>query len=83
VKKGRPPKPSRGAKFEVTLAAESVVLLRRLAQRGIYGRSAPEVGGRFIEQALQAFVNEPRFNLDELSKVAARQAKTTDKESKQ
>jgi len=57
----RPPNPSRGEKFEVTLASQSVDLLRQLAGRGIYGRTPAEVGGRFIEQALKEFVSPPRL----------------------
>jgi len=57
----RPPNPSRGERFEVTLSAQSIVLLRQLATRGLYGRSPAEVGGRFIEQALQQFVQTPRL----------------------
>jgi hypothetical protein len=67
VKKGRPRKPSRGLRFEVTLAPESISLLRRLARRGVYGRSAAEVGGRFIEQALQAFVEQPKYRWEDLA----------------
>jgi hypothetical protein len=48
------------------LARESIVLLQRLAKRGIYGRSAPEVGGRFIEQALREFVETPKFRFEDL-----------------
>lgn len=57
----RPKSTSPGAKFEVTLAAQSVQLLRELAKRGIYGRTPAEVGGRFIEQALQQFVKAPKL----------------------
>jgi hypothetical protein len=48
-------------KFEVTLAGQSVDMLKKLATRGIYGRTPAEVGGRFIEQALQQFVDIPRL----------------------
>lgn len=57
----RPKSSSPGTKFEVTLAAQSVDLLRELATRGIYGRSPAEVGGRFIEQVLQQFVEAPKL----------------------
>jgi hypothetical protein len=58
----RPKNPARGVKFEVTLAAQSVTILQQLATRGIYGRTAAEVGGRFIEHALKEFVEPPKFN---------------------
>lgn len=52
---------SPGVKFEVTLSGQSVDMLKELATRGIYGRTAPEVGGRFIELALQQFVETPKL----------------------
>jgi hypothetical protein len=52
---------SPGIKFEVTLAEQSVDLIEELARRGIYGRTPAEVGGRFIEQALQQFVEAPKM----------------------
>lgn len=52
---------SPGTKFEVTLAKQSVDLIEELAKRGIYGRTPAEVGGRFIEQALQQFVERPKL----------------------
>ena len=62
VEMPRPPNPSRGERFEVTLSAQSINLLRQLATRGLYGRTPAEVGGRFIEQALQQFVQPPRLS---------------------
>jgi len=58
----RPKNSSPGVKFEVTLATQSIELLKELAKRGIYGRTSAEVGGRFIEQALQQFVDIPKFD---------------------
>lgn len=52
---------SPGNKFEVTLAKQSVDMIEELAKRGIYGRTPAEVGGRFIEQALQQFVDPPKL----------------------
>ena len=52
---------SPGNKFEVTLAKQSIDLIEELARRGIYGRTPAEVGGRFIEQALQQFVHPPKL----------------------
>jgi hypothetical protein len=57
----RPKSASPGMKFEVTLATQSVDLLKELATRGIYGRTPAEVGGRFIEQVLQQFVEAPKL----------------------
>ncbi len=52
---------SPGNKFEVTLAKQSVDMIEELAKRGIYGRTPAEVGGRFIEQALQQFAEQPKL----------------------
>jgi hypothetical protein len=52
---------SPGVRFEVTLSEQSIFLLQELATRGIYGRTPAEVGGRFIEQALQQFVETPKL----------------------
>lgn len=52
---------SPGNKFEVTLAKQSVDMIEELAKRGIYGRTPAEVGGRFIETALQQFVDPPKL----------------------
>jgi hypothetical protein len=57
----RPKSSSPGAKFEVTLATQSIELIKELATRGIYGRTPAEVGGRFIEQALKQFVDHPKL----------------------
>lgn len=57
----RPKSASRGTRFEVTLSEQSVDLLKELATRGIYGRTPAEVGGRFIEQSLQNFVEQPKL----------------------
>lgn len=57
----RPKNSSPGVKFEVTLAKQSVELIGELARRGIYGRTPAEVGGRFVEQALQQFVETPKL----------------------
>jgi len=57
----RPKSSSPGIKFEVTLAEQSIEMLKELATRGIYGRSPAEVGGRFIEKSLQEFAEKPRL----------------------
>lgn len=57
----RPKSVSPGIRFEVRLSEQSVDLLKELATRGIYGRSPAEVGGRFIEQSLQSFVEQPKL----------------------
>jgi hypothetical protein len=47
----------------ITLSSESIRLLDALAERGIYGRNRAEVAGRFVDQALQTFVDRPVLRL--------------------
>ena len=51
----------------MTISQQSVKLLQELARRGVFGRTPAEVGGRFIEEALQRFVEVPKFDLDALT----------------
>lgn len=48
----------------VTVSAQSARLLDQLAARGIYGRNPAEVAGRFVDEALEKFVEAPRLKLD-------------------
>jgi len=43
------------------LSAQSLYLLHRIAKLEIYGETSGEVGARFIDLALQGFVERPRF----------------------
>jgi hypothetical protein len=61
----RVPNGSGSKKFRVTLSTQSVELLEQLASRGIYGRNAAEVGGRFIDEALQRLVQTPELTIPE------------------
>jgi hypothetical protein len=47
----------------VTVSVQSGRLLDQLAQRGIYGRNPAEVAGRFVDKALQEFVDRPKLRL--------------------
>jgi hypothetical protein len=47
----------------VTVSEQSAQLLDQLAQRGIYGRNPAEVAGRFVDKALQEFVDQPKLKL--------------------
>jgi hypothetical protein len=49
--------------FSITLSTESVRLLDQIAKNGIWGRNRPEVAARFIDRALEAFVEQPRAKL--------------------
>jgi len=51
------------ATIRVTVSEQSEELLEQLARKGIYGRNSAEVAGRFIDQALQQFVEAPKLPL--------------------
>jgi hypothetical protein len=55
--------PTGSESVRVTLSSESVRLLDELALKGIYGRNRAEVAARFVDQALQAFVDRPTLKL--------------------
>lgn len=44
-----------------SLSAQSLYLLHRIAELEIYGETLGEVGARFVDLALQGFVERPRF----------------------
>lgn len=47
----------------ITLSSESVRLLDELAEKGIYGRNRAEVAARFVDKALEGFVERPSLRL--------------------
>jgi len=49
--------------IRVTVSAQSEQLLDQLVQRGVYGRSTAEVAGRFIDRALQQFIEQPKLKV--------------------
>lgn len=53
--------------IRVTLSEQSVCLLDELAKKGIYGRNKAEVAGRFIDEALQRFIETPLLKFDQQS----------------
>lgn len=57
------PNTSGSDQVRITLSAESVRLLDELAEKGIYGRNRAEVAARFVDQALQEFVEKPTLKL--------------------
>jgi hypothetical protein len=52
------------AVIRVTVSTQSARLLEALATKGIYGRNPAEVAGRFIDEALQKFIETPRLPLN-------------------
>jgi len=55
---------SDGVPVKITVSKQSAELLAKIATKGIYGRNQSEVAGRFVDKALEAFVEPPRFRLD-------------------
>lgn len=51
------------ATIRVTVSVQSQELLETLAQKGIYGRNSAEVAGRFVDAALQEFVERPKLEI--------------------
>ncbi len=49
--------------IRVTVSAQSEQLLEQLVQRGVYGRSTAEVAGRFVDGALQRFMEQPKLKV--------------------
>ncbi len=49
--------------IRVTVSAQSEELLEQLARRGVYGRSTAEVAGRFVDEALHQFVEQPKLKI--------------------
>ena len=48
----------------VTVSVQSGELLDQLAQRGVYGRNPAEVAGRFVDTALQGFIDQPKLRVE-------------------
>jgi hypothetical protein len=47
--------------FRITVSEQSSALLEQLAAKGIYGRNAADVAGRFVDSALQRLVETDRL----------------------
>ena len=61
---------SDGVPIKITVSRQSADLLSKIAAKGIYGRNQSEVAGRFVDKALESFVDPPRFSLEDRGKVA-------------
>lgn len=59
----RAPNRSPSKVLQITLSEQSNAMLVELARRGIWGRNAAEVAARFIDEALQKFVDAPKLPL--------------------
>jgi hypothetical protein len=56
---GRKANASEGVPLSITLSRQSIDALNQIAARGLYGRNAPEVAARFVDQALQGMIQFP------------------------
>lgn len=56
------PNPTASAVIRVSVSVQSAMLLDELSALGIYGRNRAEVAGRFVDEALQKFVDVPRLS---------------------
>lgn len=52
--------------FPITLSFESVRLLDEIAKNGIWGRNRAEVAARFVDRALEGFVEQPKAQLPKI-----------------
>jgi hypothetical protein len=55
-----------GEDLPITLSVESVRLLDQIAKNGIWGRNRAEVAARFVDRALEGFVEQPKVRLREM-----------------
>ena len=60
------PNRSGSENFPITLSLRSVRLLDELARNGIWGRNRAEVAARFVDRALEGFVEQPKLKLPAL-----------------
>ena len=60
------PNPSGSANFQITLSLRSARLLDEIAKNGIWGRNRAEVAARFVDRALEEFVEQPKLKLPKL-----------------
>ncbi len=49
--------------IRITVSVQSGRLLDQLAQRGVYGRGPAEVAARFVDRALQRFIQQPKLKI--------------------
>jgi hypothetical protein len=54
---------SEGVSVRITVSRQSAELLNQIATMGIYGRNDAEVAARFVDKALQEFVQAPQITL--------------------
>jgi hypothetical protein len=59
--------PSGSENVPITLSLQSVRLLDQIARNGIWGRNRAEVAARFVDRALEGFVEQPKVRLPKMT----------------
>ena len=49
--------------LSIELSEQTIDLLDQLVSKGIYGSTREKIAGRFIDQALQKYIEPPRLRL--------------------
>jgi hypothetical protein len=57
--------PSPSESISITLAAQSVRLLERVARKGTYGKTRAEVAARYVERRLEEQIESGFFKLED------------------
>ena len=57
---------SESEKFPITLSVQSARLLDEIAKNGYWGRNRAEVAARFVDRALESFVELPKVILPKI-----------------
>jgi hypothetical protein len=58
---------SESEKFPITLSVPSCRLLDEIAKNGFWGRNRAEVAARFVDRALENFVELPKTTLPKIN----------------
>jgi hypothetical protein len=58
--------------FPITLSVQAIRMLEEIAKNGLWGRNASEVAGRFVDRALEGFIEQPKVKLPEIKLRARR-----------
>ncbi len=58
--------PTGSEKFQITLSIRSARLLDEIAKNGVWGRNRAEVAARFVDRALEGFIEQPKLKLGPL-----------------
>ena len=60
------PNPTGSENFQITISSRSARILDEIAKNGIWGKNRAEVAARFVDRALEEFVERPKLKLPPL-----------------